>query len=424
MSTNDIKRIGSGSHPILEAEAAQKKRGAGVVNETSKYKILQSCSSRSWGGLEMQALLECTQLKARGHDIILLCTPKSRLEGEATRAGIETLPLELRYSNYPMVLGALRKFLTSRGTDIVHAQISQDLSVLVATAVFVPTSPPIVLTKRVGSFISKKDPFHRWLYRHVSLVVAISEVIRKNVLDTCPVDVSRVVTLFDGVDLDRFDPSRVDPKAARRELGIGERDFVIGMVGRISPGKGHEEFLEAASIIHSSLPEIKFLVVGEPSYGEEDYGKRILENAKPLASQGVVTFRGFRADIPNVMAALDVLAFPSHAEAFGDVLIEAMAMRLPVVSTNCDGVLDIVIDGETGIQVPPRGARALANALMLLIQDNERRRLFGEAGRQRVEKLFDLRLRTEKMEGLYARVLNPTASSATRAETVDAKSSV
>jgi glycosyltransferase involved in cell wall biosynthesis len=424
MSSEDIKRFDSGPHPMLRSEATQDESEARIFNETSKFKILQSCSSRSWGGLEMQALLECTQLKARGHEVTLLCAPKSRLEGEASRAGIETLPLELRCSSYPTVLATLRKFLTNRRTDIVHAQISQDLSVLVATAVFVPTSPPILLTKRVGSFINKKDLYHRWLYRHVSLVVAISEVIRKNVLETCPIDASRVVTLFDGVNLHRFDPGRVDPKAARRELGIGESDFVIGMVGRISPGKGHKEFLEAASIIHSSMPEIRFLVVGEPSYGEEDYGKNIIESAQQLTSQGVMMFSGYRSDVPNVMAALDILAFPSHAEAFGDVLIEAMAMKLPVVSTNCDGVLDIVIDGETGIQVPPRDGPALANALMLLVQDEERRRSFGEAGRRRVEKVFDLRQRTGAMEGLYARVLNRTMNPGVPTKSVRARSAV
>jgi glycosyltransferase involved in cell wall biosynthesis len=133
-----------------------------------------------------------------------------------------------------------------------------------------------------------------------------------------------------------------------------------------------------------------------------------------------VTFCGFRADIPEVMASMDILAFPSHAEAFGDVLIEAMAMKLPVVSTNCDGVLDIVIDGETGIHVPPRDAQSLADALIVLIQDDERRRLFGEAGRKRVERLFDLRLRTEKMEELYARVLKSAVSLAVQPKTVDA----
>jgi glycosyltransferase involved in cell wall biosynthesis len=423
MTAEDIKRIGSGAHPMVDLEAPRSEAPrARAFSAKAKYKILQSCSSRSWGGLEMQALLECTQLKARGHDVTLLCTPKSRLEEEANRAHIETLSLELRASTYPMALGAIRRFLTREGSEIIHAQISQDLPALVGAAVFIPASPPIVLTKRVGSFISKRDPFHRWLYRHVSLVVAISEVIRRNIIDTCPIDAKRVVTLFDGVDLERFNPSRVNSTALRRDLGLSEFDVVIGMVGRFSPGKGHEEFLEAAGMIHSKLPEIKFLVVGEPSYGEQEYGKKVRERARALAAEGVVIFTGFRADIPEVMAALDILAFPSHAEAFGDVLIEAMAMNLPVVSTNCDGVLDIVIDGETGIQIPPRDARALANALMQLIHDEQLRRTLGESGRRRVEKIFDLKRRTETMERLYAWVLSRMPNSAVPVECVSAKS--
>lgn len=105
------------------------------------------------------------------------------------------------------------------------------------------------------------------------------------------------------------------------------------------------------------------------------------------------------------MATFDILAFPSHAEAFGDVLIEAMAIELPVVSTNCDGVLDIVVDGETGIQVPPKDGKALADGLIKLIQDERLRRKLGATGRKRAEEIFNLKRRTERMEELYARVL-------------------
>jgi glycosyltransferase involved in cell wall biosynthesis len=382
-------------------------------NDTRKYKILLSCGSRSWGGLEMQVVVECTELKKRGHEIALLCHPKSRLEQEARRASIETLPLDLRATSYPVALGTLRRFMIRRHIEIINAQLSQDLSALVPAAIFIPRPPSIILTKKVGSFISKKDAFHRWLYRHVSLVVAISEVIRKNVIDTCPIEADRVVTLFDGVDLDRFDPDRIDRKAFRRELGLREDDLVIGIVGRFSPGKGHEEFIDAASMIHSLSPEIKFVVVGEPSHGEEEYGKSIHERGKTLKDKGAMIFTGFRADIPEVMAALDILAFPSHAEAFGDVLIEAMAMKVPIVSTNCDGVIEIVVDGETGIQVPSRDAHALSDALVRLIQDEHLRRSLGEAGRRRVENMFDLRQRTNALEKLYARVLDRTSDMAT-----------
>jgi glycosyltransferase involved in cell wall biosynthesis len=360
----------------------------------------------------MQVIVECTELKRRGHEVALLCHPKSRLEQEAKAANIETLALELRATNYPVALGTLRRFLARRRIEIIDAQVSQDLSALVPAAIFIPRPPSIILTKRVGSFISKKDAFHRWLYRHVSLVVAVSEVIRKNVIDTCPIDADRVVTLFDGVDLERFDPSCLHRMTFREELGLRADDIVIGMVGRFSPGKGHEEFIDAAEMIHSRSPEIKFVVVGEPSRGEDEHGKSIRERGKTLVDQGAMIFTGFRADIPEVMAALDILAFPSHAEAFGDVLIEAMAMKLPIVSTNCDGVIEIVVDGETGIQVPPRDASALSNALVRLVQDEQLRKAFGEAGRSRVEKIFDLKQRTDSLERLYAKVLDHTSGQA------------
>ena len=373
--------------------------------DRNRYRILQSCTSRSWGGLEMQALIESTELRDRGHDLTLLCSPKSRLEEEAKRVDLRTLPLELGTAAYPLALGNLRRFLIRNEVEVVQAQLSQDLKILVPAATFISNPPAIILTKRVGSFITKKDPFHRWLYRHVSLVIAISEVIRKNVLDTCPIDPERVVKLFDGVDLKRFDRRRIDRMAVRREFGLSDRELVVGLVGRFSPGKGHEEFIQAAKVIHSRFPEIKFLVVGEPSFGEEVFGENIQELAQPLRNKRVMTFTGYRADIPEVMAGLDILAFPSHAEAFGDVLIEAMAMGLPVVSTNCDGVVEIVVNGETGIQVPPKDASALAEALMKLIQDEPLRKLFGHAGRRRAERVFNLEARTDRVEELYADLL-------------------
>jgi glycosyltransferase involved in cell wall biosynthesis len=109
------------------------------------------------------------------------------------------------------------------------------------------------------------------------------------------------------------------------------------------------------------------------------------------------------------MAAFDIFAFPSHAESFGIVLIEAMAMGRPVVSTNCDGVLDIVVDGETGIYVHPRNGKELAEALARLIDDPSLRESMGEAGRKRVEELFDQRKQLNKLEGIYYELLEKEA---------------
>lgn len=101
------------------------------------------------------------------------------------------------------------------------------------------------------------------------------------------------------------------------------------------------------------------------------------------------------------MSALDILAFPSHEESFGLTLTEAMAMKLPVVATGNAGVLDIVLDNETGILVPQKDYQALANGILRLSRDKSIRKKFGEAGRKRVENMFSIQAVVEKLEEFY-----------------------
>jgi len=116
--------------------------------------------------------------------------------------------------------------------------------------------------------------------------------------------------------------------------------------------QGHEDLLQAAAAVRADHPQVRFLIVGEATAGEDAYARQIRALAESLQLGDGAIFAGFRRDVPDVMASCDIFAFPSHAESFGVVLIEAMAMELPVVSTNCDGVLDIVVDGKTGLEVP------------------------------------------------------------------------
>jgi glycosyltransferase involved in cell wall biosynthesis len=265
---------------------------------------------------------------------------------------------------------------------------------------------PIILSKRVGSYVSKKDVFHRLTYAHVSRVLAISEVIHRNVLDTTPMTPDRVLTLHDAIDTDLFSPHRVDRYQVRREFGFPDDMTIVGFVGRFSPGKGHEEFLEAAKSLARKYTNTHFLVVGEASHGEQRYEQKIRTLAISLGLERVLTFAGYRKDIPEVMAAFDIFAFPSHAESFGVVLIEAMAMERPVVSTNCDGVLDIVVDRVTGFYVHPRNPEELATAIAQLIDNPSLREQMGHAGRRRVEELFDQRKQMNRVEELYYQLLN------------------
>ena len=353
----------------------------------------------------MQALEVTVQLRKRGHTVWLACNPGSRLSAEAGERKIDILPLDVEGYLHPRLIWELRNLLREKHIDIIHCQLSKDIATVVPAMRLSGEQIPLVLSKRVGSFIGKKDILHRFTYAHVDRVLAISEVIHKNVLETTPMSPDRVVTLHDAIDTEAFSLARVDRQRARRQFGFGDDITVIGFVGRFSPGKGHEEFLEAANILRKTYPGAHFLIVGEASHGEQRYEHKIRTECLALGLQNIVTFAGYRRDIPEVMAALDIFAFPSHAESFGVVLIEAMAMERPVVSTNCDGVLDIVVDGETGIFVNPRKALELAHALGRLIDNQQLRERMGKAGRKRVEELFDQRKQMLKLEALYRELL-------------------
>ncbi|MBP1648233.1 MAG: glycosyl transferase, group 1 [Bacteroidetes bacterium] len=348
------------------------------------------------------------QLARRGHDVWLACCPGSRLQHEAASEEIRTLAHDVSGYFHPQIAWSLGRFIARQGIDIVHCQLSRDLSTLVPAVRLSFKAPPVILSKRVGSYLSKRDPLHRFTYGGVSRVLAISNVIHRNVLETTPVPPERVITVHDSVDTDLYSPVRADGRSVRREFGIGDDMLVTGFVGRFSPGKGHEELLQAADIVRKQRDNVRFLVVGEASFGERQYELKIRAMAGTMGLEEIVLFAGFRRNIPDIMAAFDLLAFPSHAESFGVVLIEAMAMELPVVSTNCDGVLDIVVNGETGIYVSPRNPSELAAGLLRLIDEPETRHRMGKAGRRRVLEKFDQQKQIDKLVQIYRELLPET----------------
>lgn len=353
-----------------------------------RWTILQSCSSPSWGGLEMQTLQDCVELRKRSHRVILICYPKSRLEQEAQSRYVQTIPIALRDFPEPIGILKVRGTLVSQNIDIVNAVLSKDLWTLVPAVKLLDKKIPLLLTKRMGSYVRKKDPFHRWIYQNLDRVLAVSTVIKRNVLETCPISEDKIEVIHDGIDTNFFSVKDVDRSHIRGEFKVRRNQVLLGMVGRFSPGKGHEDFLEAMRILKGRSPRVRALIVGEASFGEHAYEAKIHELTKALGVGRTVKFTGFRTDIPDIMASLDIFVFPSHAEAFGKAAIEAMAMGKPVVSTNCDGVLDIVIHGRTGLQVPPRRPDKLAAAIWSLIKDRARRNKLGKAGYQRTRKYF------------------------------------
>ncbi|MDP1995390.1 MAG: glycosyltransferase family 4 protein [Ignavibacteria bacterium] len=367
-------------------------------------KILYSCLSKSWGGMEMFTLTAVHQLLKRNIEVELLCFENSRLHKEAEKQKIIFHTLKASGYFHPVQSFKLSRLIDNNNFNLIHTQASKDLWVLVPALKIIGSKIPLFLTKQVGSFIVKKDILHRWVYNRVTYALAISEVIKRNLMETCPLTEDKILLLHNAVDTKKFDPEKINKRKVRNELGLADDEIVIGMLARFSSGQGHEEFLFAAEKLSKKFSGLKFFIVGEASRGEEVYANQIKKLAADYNLKNVI-FAGFRSDTPEVLAALDIFCFPSHSEAFGIALVEAMAMGVPSVCSNSDGILDIAIDGETSFLFEKQNGNDLAEKLERLISSKEKREQFGKASRGRAVKFFDLDYLTEKVISIYEQTL-------------------
>jgi len=346
-------------------------------------KILYSCLSKSWGGMEMVTINSIKQLLDRNISVELICTAESRIHIEANNIGMIIYPIKAPGYFHPIITIKVVSIINNGKYDLIHTHASKDLWLLVPALKLIKSKVPLVLTKHVGSFIIKTDKMHNWLYSRVNYAIAISKVIKDNLLETTALDENRIVLHYNGVDPEKYDPDKIDPMNVRKELNIKEDELLLGMVARFSAGKGHENFLLVAKELSINYNYLKFIIVGEASKGEDAYAKEIKNLADDYGLNNII-FAGFRTDMPEVLSAMDIFIFPSHAEAFGVALVEAMAMAKPSVSTSSDGILDITVDNETGYLFNKDDPADLKYKLELLINSPEKRKTLGKAARRRV----------------------------------------
>ncbi|HTA34965.1 MAG TPA: glycosyltransferase family 4 protein [Solirubrobacteraceae bacterium] len=227
-------------------------------------------------------------------------------------------------------------------------------------------------------------------------VVANSHYTARSVRAAAPG--ARVEVVYNAVDLARFDPARIDRRAARAGLDrVPEGALLLGVIAQLSPWKGQDTAIEAVSQLRDDGIDAHLLLIGSAKfvarstrYDNEAYLRRLHAIAAAAGVADRVSFLGEREDVPELIRALDILLLPSWEEPFGRALIEAMALEVPVIATSVGGPVEILEDGREGLLCPPRDARAWTQAIAGLACDAERRAQMGRAGRERVERSFTI----------------------------------
>ena len=249
-------------------------------------------------------------------------------------------------------------------------------------------------------------PANREALAHAEIVIANSGEMRRDFIQWLGPKMERIRVVYNGMDAERFRPGL--PSTLRQEIGAAPDDVVIGISSRLAPDKGQETFLLAAARVIAQEPRARFVIVGDDAIFSDnaDYVPMLRKMALEKGLAGRVHFLGFRSDMPNIYPGLDILVNAAWREAFGLVVVEAMACCRVVIGTQAGGIPEIITHGKDGFLFPVRDEQQLAELLLEALRQPELRERIGLAARQTVLDRFTIQRQVHDHEKLYEELAN------------------
>jgi glycosyltransferase involved in cell wall biosynthesis len=350
--------------------------------------------SATFGGIEHWMLDVSAGLAQRGHRVVLYGRRGAGWLAEARRRGLSTEDGTFYLDLDPRAILRLARTLRTHAVDVVFVKGKKGARIAAVAARAVGRGRVVLVLGLEGELTDRAVDRWTWRYAVDRAVVLAEEA--KLWYERFPwIGRGRLQVLFKGVDLAALDPSTQDGPGVRMALGIPPNVVVVGTVGRLVWEKGHVWLLQAAARLREALPDAWFLLVGA---GEKE--SQLRAEAARLGIDDRVVFAGYRRDIPGMLAAMDVFALPSRKENMPQVLLEAMAMARPVVSTATIGIREVLENGRSGFVVPTGDVGALADCLLRLARDAQLRTAMGACARTRIRQGFtrdDMLARVERL---------------------------
>ncbi|MDQ2915956.1 MAG: glycosyltransferase family 4 protein [Pseudomonadota bacterium] len=359
--------------------------------------VVHTEASTGWGGQELRILTEMEGMARRGHRLHLVAPANAQIVAAARARGLSVEALPIEWKRLPGLV-AMRRWLARRGAefDVINAHSSTDAWLAALACARLPKSPALVRTRHLSTPVNRL-PTTRWLYqRATSHLVVTGEALKTRLVHHNGYDPATITSVRTGIDLARFRPQ--ERAAMRAQCGVDARPSV-GIVATLRDWKGHDDLLEAWRELKASVPGWQLLVIGD--------GPRrahLERRVRELNLDADVRFTGNRDDVPAWLACLEIAVLPSYGdEGVPQSLMQAAACGLPSVSTPVGAIAEAVINGETGLLVPPRDPRALARALATLMNDRALRERMGRAARAYAQTHFGLDAMLDAMEAIFDR---------------------
>ena len=367
-----------------------------------KLNIVHICDHLGWAGSRMHGVKRLfawmiPRFDTERFNVSLISLRKRDLSDDT----LEGLGVDVSYLHKgkfdPATLPALLKELDRRQADVIHLHgYGATTFGRLAAAI---RGIPVVLHEHANLTDTPwfQKVADKLLAPYTDIAIAVSTSTADFVVNAPLVPAERTKVVYLGVPLEEFSRPRTESEVAdaRRALGIPDDAFAIGTVTRLMPSKGNQYLVEAARAVVDALPSARVYIVGEGELQPE-----LEAQAQSLDLGDRLVFCGFRRDVAEALSAFDMLVFPSLWEGTPLTVLETLAMGKPIVSTDADGLQDVLTPGTDAIMVPRRNAQALARAIIDLAGNpSERERLAANA--RRTGAAYDIDLFVRKMQQLY-----------------------
>ena len=369
-------------------------------------KILHLINTLSAGGAELHLLTLCRHLKRQGLEPVVACLREQvggsrSLRDDFEEEGIQVIRLETDGRFDLRSISRLAGLVAKERPNILHTHLPRADIAGACRRLLHPSVPWICSVHDIhdNSWSGRWTlPIFNFIWRRADRVIAISHAVKDWLVKDRAVPAEKVSVIHYGIEAERFSQSRSD----LAQEWVLEDNLVIGAIGRLEPRKGHDCLLYAIAELKKIVPGVSLLIAGHDPWG---YGKELQSLIERLDISKEVRLVGFQSDVAAFLGAIDIFAFATQSEGFGQVVIEAMAAGKPVVASKIAPLTEIIREGETGVLVSRDDPRAFADAIGWLFTHPDQAREMGKRGQARVYNHFSAGKMAAKTLLLYDDVL-------------------
>ncbi len=351
---------------------------------SKQLKVMELCCSPNKGGLELYVADICNRLSSE-LDVVAVLSPDSQLQ---TRIDVPMLTLAKVVHYFPFFAALkLANMIDKQQVQVLHIHWAKDLTVAVLAKLLSKQKPKLVMTRHMKFPAMKDGVLHRFLYKHIDRIIAITQTMADDLQRFISEDIQPDISV-NYLGVERVDKQgEMLVRQVREQYNTGGNSFLIALVGRIDYDKGHEFLLAALKIAKDKGLPFKALIVGHPM--QESYLNSLKQKVAEAGLEQHMIFTGFVDNPSALMQACDVLILPTIEETFGLVLIEAMSVGVPVIGSNRGGVPEIISHQETGLLFESTNAHSLFNALNTLYQSPETAKTYANKALEVVQDKFN-----------------------------------